>query len=223
MRKRYTEEELKFIESQAKLGIRCEEIANALEVSTSSIHHVLSKNGIKFCRNPVIPIQGEIWMSCLNIPDIQISNMGRFLRMSTNSIIDGYLTTGGYVTVDFSGVGSFSAHRLMGQVFLPNPESKPEINHKNGIKTNNNVDNLEWVTPIENIQHAIRTGLRTFKSGQENPRTALTEQEIAFCSELHYHGNTYNQIANFYGLHWKTVSQHVNTYRRSTERSTTIP
>lgn len=71
---------------------------------------------------------------------------------------------GGYQRVTlWSGgkKGNRLIHRLVAETFIPNPENKPEVNHKDGDKHNNHVDNLEWSTRKENIDHADSTGLRT--------------------------------------------------------------
>lgn len=65
----------------------------------------------------------------------------------------------GYLFVSLSKDGKRylkKVHRLVAQAFIPNPFRKPQINHKNGDKTNNGIDNLEWVTNAENMLHAYR-------------------------------------------------------------------
>lgn len=66
---------------------------------------------------------------------------------------------GGYKTVTLSGLGTRLVHRLVAQAFIPNPENKPEVNHKDRNHANNCVSNLEWVTKLENTEHALKNGV----------------------------------------------------------------
>lgn len=73
-----------------------------------------------------------------------------------------------YPTVRLANYGKskdFKVHRLLAMHFIPNPENKPFINHKNGIKTDNRIENLEWCTGSENTLHAYKTGLIRKTSG----------------------------------------------------------
>jgi len=69
-------------------------------------------------------------------------------------------------------------HRLVAQAFVPNPENKPQVNHEDGNKLNNNAWNLSWTTAIENINHAINNGLINQRK-EQNPSAKLSQSDIS--------------------------------------------
>ena len=126
----------------------------------------------------------------------QVSNLGRIksLDRMTNNQYGEYFMKGrilknsiikdkGYCRVSLNnGNGKISTrvHRLVAEAFIPNPENKPEVNHKDGNKLNNCVSNLEWCTNKENIEHSIRTGLKRHCNGCSNSSSKFTEEDIIF-------------------------------------------
>lgn len=96
-----------------------------------------------------------------NATNYSISENGE-VRKNTNNYMMKLQIQQGYchVTLQIDGKPKrFRVHRLVAEAFIPNPENKPYVNHIDGNRQNNKVENLEWVTPAENTQHAISTGL----------------------------------------------------------------
>lgn len=90
----------------------------------------------------------------------EVSNRGEVRR--DGKIKAPHRLKGGYLVINVNVNGKHTTglvHRLVASAFVPNPDNKPEVNHIDGNKENNCADNLEWVTPKENIAHARKTGL----------------------------------------------------------------
>lgn len=111
----------------------------------------------------------EIWKTIKEMKTYEISSYGRvrkrLLRGYRN--LKPFLDKDGYPRVCLceNNIRIYRhVHRLVAQAFIPNPGNKPTVNHKDGNKQNNNVNNLEWNTYRENSLHALRTGLRNMKN-----------------------------------------------------------
>lgn len=72
----------------------------------------------------------------------------------------------------------YSLHRVYMEHWVPNPDNKRDINHKNGIKWDNRPENLEWATRSENVKHAVLTGLLPVRRGEQHHTAKLTEAEV---------------------------------------------
>lgn len=136
----------------------------------------------------------EIWEDIINFEDsYQVSSLGRIrsktrkincangaTRTIKGKIINPQKQNSGYLTVGLwknNICHTTLIHRLVAQAFIPNPDSLPDVNHKDGNKHNNELSNLEWCTKTENMLHAVRTGI------MDNQRKIVGQNNIKIKSK----------------------------------------
>lgn len=128
----------------------------------------------------------EIWKSIPKYPKYQVSNFGNI--KSDYGVLKKIYDKDKYHLINLyneNGIKTFRVHRLVAYAFITNLDKKPFINHKDGDKSNNHIDNLEWVTQSENEKHAWREGFKN-QSGEHNHRHKLVEKDILDIFKLWY-------------------------------------
>jgi len=113
----------------------------------------------------------------------EVSKNGLVRSVRNNIILKISKNRDGYNKVTLCSEGhrkTICIHRVVCVAFIKNPLMKKTVNHKDGVKTNNSVDNLEWATSKENNQHAWDTGLikKECHKGESNPKSKLTRSDI---------------------------------------------
>lgn len=111
---------------------------------------------------------------------------------------------------------TISVHRYIAEYFIPNPDNKPCVNHKNGIKTDNRVENLEWVTYKENSKHAFENHLVNTLRGIETHNGRFTDEDIKRIRTEYANGlGSHYVFAKKYGVTRAAIQQILNrsTYK----------
>lgn len=127
-------------------------------------------------------IEVEIWKDIPGYEEYyEASNTGLIRRKAY--IMKCSLTKDGYPAITLCGGGkqtNKTIHRIVAELFVENPENKKQVNHKDGIKVNAFASNLEWVTPSENVIHALELGLKdkNWQDGEKNISSKLTKNQV---------------------------------------------
>ena len=157
----------------------------------------------------------EIWKDIQGYPNYQVSNLGnvKSFHKGKEKILKPDKNEGGYLYVNLYKEGKqkrFRVHRLVATAFLDNPNNYPEVNHKNEIKTDNRVDNLEWCTPKYNANYGTRNErhAKTIK-GENHPRA-----KAVICLSTNAVFATATEGANFYNINQSHIYKCCN-YKRN--------
>lgn len=158
----------------------------------------------------------EIWKDIEEYAGLyQISNTGNIVSLNFNNtgkrkMLKLQNMTAGYLKATLTKYGiqrQFSVHRLVALHFIPNINNKREVNHKNGIKTDNRVENLEWVTSSENKYHAVKNGLMKV-SGKDNHLS-----QMLLNIEIGIYYDTIKEASESIGMNYLTFHDRISGRR----------
>lgn len=130
----------------------------------------------------------EIWTPLKDYEDVYyVSNLGNLQNKKTGKILKQYKSYNGYMKVclvkDKEKKNHF-VHRLVLSTFTPNSQNLPQVNHKDGDKTNNLLTNLEWCSSSDNIKHAYKNGLSKWTDERRNKaRERGVKRDISYLNK----------------------------------------
>lgn len=144
-------------------------------------------------------------------------------RLKTGNVIKQTRLKNGYMKVHTTidgKVKNFLVHRLVATQYIANPDGKAFVNHKDGNKSNNHVDNLEWSTRNENMAHAAENGLLRPVMNEDHPGHKLTDEQVATIRDVYVPRSREfgtRALARLYEVNQSVISTIVNNKARRTK------
>lgn len=143
----------------------------------------------------------------------QVSDEGEVKALRTGNILSlNRLTHCGYRKASLSRNGKAKEHRihrLVAEHFIPNPDGKETVNHKDGNKLNNRADNLEWASRSEQVFHSYELNLKARMGGVDNPNAKLNDEQVREIRSI-YQRNSKDfgtvALGKKYGVSHKVIS-----------------
>jgi len=159
----------------------------------------------------------KIWLPIFGYESLyEVSNHGEVRSLRSNKLLKPSLAKG-YFKVVLSAENipkPFTVHRLVALAFIPNFENLPQVNHRDGVKTNNSASNLEWVTPKANISHAIESKLIDFSTRRfstqhrrvgQRRKGKISDCQVQEIIERFKNGESKKSLARFFGVTPKAI------------------
>lgn len=202
------------------------EVLAAFQILKNAAENDSEKVAVANFENELKKFSKEIWRDVVGYEGLyQVSNAGRVKSFHGKSerILVGGVCREGYVKVLLRKNKSrklVSVHRLVAMAFIPNPDNKPEVNHINGNKIDNRVENLEWKTRAENAKHAYDIGLEKPLHGINANGAKFTAEQIAEIRATYIRGDEklgVQALAQKFNVCKNTISKIINfeTYNDS--------
>lgn len=152
----------------------------------------------------------------------QVSNLGSIRNIKVKKApksLTSFLTAQGYLGVGLKYIGrkTFTVHRLVMLAFIGECPAGHEVNHINGIKTDNRLSNLEYITHSQNMRHSVDVLNNRSARGEESGRAKLTNQDVQFIRDALSRGESRRALGRHYGVHHRTICniEHGLTWRES--------
>ena len=146
--------------------------------------------------------------------DYRVYRNGMVWSHKRNKEIKQQYDKAGYkvITLCINGKRIFrKVHRLVAKKFISNEHEKPAVNHINGIKCDNRVTNLEWVTAAENGSHAAKLGLTSSQKGEASGMAKLTNEQVLEIRYLYANKNMSKlELGNMFGIARQTCGMIIN-------------